>query len=131
MKILENGKMIFHHIGLAVRDIDKSMAEFNNLIKLVSKKIYDPLQDVELQLIDFSGALLELVSGRKVDNFIKKGVSYYHLCFEVENLDETMKEFKGKGVFLSEPVPAVLFNNRRIVSAFLKELGLVEFLERE
>lgn len=123
--------MMLNHVGIATRDIDEKVSELGDIIKIVSQKIYDPIQEVELQLVKLGDALIELVAGKKVEGFLKKGQSFYHVCFEVDNLEKIKGEYEGKGIFLSEPTPAVLFNNRMILFVYFKGLGLVEFLEKE
>ena len=50
------------------------------------------------------------------------GVTPYHICYEVENLEKTVKtKKKEKFVKVSKPAPACAINNRRVVFLFKKE----------
>ena len=64
-----------------------------------------------------------------VDIFIEKNITYYHVCYEVENLEESIQTF-DKSIIISKPAEAVLFNNRR-VAFIMTPIGIVELLEEE
>ena len=78
----------FHHIGIACKDIESLIKwiRLTHKILSVTDIIYDPEQEASVCLIKTAGGLeIELISGLKVENIIKKGISYYHLCYEVDN----------------------------------------------
>ena len=58
---------------------------------------------------------------------IKKNITYYHVCYEVDNLQEAMTSFKNS-IVISNPVKAILFDNRK-VAFLLTPIGIVELLE--
>ena len=76
------------------------------------------------------GTKLELISGKVVENYIKKKIEYYHICYEVENIEkETEQIIRNGAIRLSKIQPAILFCNKRVV--FLKtQYGLIELLEK-
>lgn len=123
--------MKFHHIGIATRNIDKTLdwvcSQFN--VITVSDKVYDNNQDAFLQMIETIDVRIELVSGNVVEKFIEKNITYYHMCYEVENLEESIQTF-DKSIIISKPAEAVLFNNRR-VAFIMTPIGIVELLEKE
>lgn len=131
-----NENFRFNHVGVAVTNLDKII---NNLkdcfgIKFISNITFDPIQKVKLMLIDIKGITVELVCGEKVNRFITKqnGFNFYHLCYDVDNFDEVIDKYNDMCNFImvSKPVPAILFNNRRIAFFFRKNVGLIEILER-
>ncbi len=71
---------------------------------------------------------LELISGRQVETLLRKNITYYHLCFEVDDIHNEVDKLVNEGAFLiSAPKPAVLFNNRDV--AFLNvSYGMIELL---
>ncbi|CAA6825476.1 MAG: Methylmalonyl-CoA epimerase [uncultured Sulfurovum sp.] len=121
--------MKFHHVGIATKNIDKTLdwvkTEFN--VVSISEKIFDKNQDAYLQMIETTDVNLELVSGNIVEKFIKKNITYYHICYEIDNLEESIKNF-SQSIVISKPMEAVLFNNRR-VAFLLTPIGIVELLE--
>ncbi|MDY3506265.1 VOC family protein [Riemerella anatipestifer] len=131
--------MKLHHYGFATKSIDKSLKEFEKIgYTATSEKIIDPIQGVELLFIgNDTSHLIELVSpldknGYPVTKILQKnGASLYHICYEVEDLDVTIEDFKKKKFLLVlAPTPAVAFNNRRISFMYNTHLGLIEFLEK-
>jgi len=124
--------MRFHHIGIACSDIDRKNKEIRELysIKEETPVVHDENQQACVCMLTLlSGINLELVSGGPVDNLLKKEFSYYHICFEVEDLEKAISNFEKKGAILvSPPKPAILFKGKKV--AFLyTTTGLVEFLE--
>lgn len=121
--------MKFHHIGIATRDIEKSLKWIRNHfnIKNISSKVFDEKQNVFLQMVETSDVNIELVSGKMVEKFTKKSISYYHMCYEVDSIDETIKNFENS-IVISRPTPAILFDNRK-VAFLMTPIGIVELLE--
>jgi len=123
--------MQFHHIGIATKDIDKTLdwvcGQFE--VVSVSDKVYDKNQDAYLQMIETKSVNIELVSGNVVRKFIEKNITYYHVCYEVDNLDKSLKEFQ-QSIVISKPTKAILFNNRR-VAFIMTPIGIIELLENE
>ena len=123
--------MKFHHIGIATKNISETLDWVCNQFKIVtvSDKIYDKNQGAYLQMIETSDVNIELVSGNIVEKFVKKNITYYHICYEVYDLDKSILEFQ-KSIVISKPTEAVLFNNRR-VAFIMTPIGIVELLEKE
>jgi methylmalonyl-CoA/ethylmalonyl-CoA epimerase len=124
--------MRFHHIGIACKDIvsTKSDIEKAHVIENSSDIIFDEAQNVSLCLLTLKeGVALELVSGDAVEPYIKKGVSYYHVCYEVDNVVEKYNELVENGFLPVSPLkPAKLFGMRR-VGFLYSSFGMIELLE--
>ena len=121
--------MKFHHIGIATKNIEKTLewvAEHFQIIN-ISDKVYDENQDAYLQMIETTDVNIELVSGNIVEKLIKKNITYYHVCYEVDNLQEAITSFK-KSIVISNPTKAILFDNRKVAFLFTP-IGIVELLE--
>ena len=125
--------MKFHHVGIACRNIEEEIANtFLLSIRLFEKSptwFFDKEQNAELALLTLAdGTRIELISGKQVETMLKKNISYYHLCFEVDDIDAEIDRLVNAGAFLiAEPKPAVLFNNRKV--AFLNvSYGIIELL---
>lgn len=123
--------MRHHHVGCACKDIEKTAEK---LCKLFSAErgqtIYDPEQDANLCMLTMpDGTFVELVSGNVVEGYLKKRMSYYHICYEVDDLEDAIDSLGSKGaVVVSSPKPAILFDGRR-VAFVMTPIGLVELLE--
>ena len=122
----------FHHVGIACTDIER-VAHFVGLVFDIASDtgtVYDANQGSNVRLLrDTSGMQLELISGKPVEKIVKKGGTYYHICFETPDMESAIAHFKKQGSLLvSPPTKAVLFDHRR-VSFLYTVLGLVELLE--
>jgi methylmalonyl-CoA/ethylmalonyl-CoA epimerase len=123
--------MKFHHIGIACRNIEEEIVKISRIHEITKKSavVFDREQDAELALLTLSdGTRLELISGRQVESMLKKNISYYHLCFEVDDIYQEIKRLTDEGAYLvSSPKPAILFENREV--AFLHvSYGMIELL---
>ena len=121
--------MRFHHIGIATKDIAKTInwVKQHFQVQKVSELLYDPKQDAHLQMIETVDANIELVSGNVVEKFINKGITYYHICYEVDDIEEAINSFKNS-LIISKPTEAILFDNRK-VAFLMTPIGIVELLE--
>ena len=91
--------------------------------------IWNPNLNANLQLFKIdNGISIELVEGPVVSSIIKKGITLYHFCYEVEDIHSKINEFrKNSGLIIVKPTPAILFNNR-LVSFINTPIGLIELL---
>ena len=123
--------MKFHHIGIATKDIDKTLNWLKNQFDIlsISKKVYDKNQDAYLQMIETKDINIELVSGNIVKKFIQKNITYYHICYQVSDIEKAIDSFQHS-ILISKPTEAILFNNCK-VSFLLTPIGLVELLEKQ
>jgi len=127
--------MKLHHLGMAVRDLSDARHYMERLGATVITEVFnDETQNVKVQFIDLGGQPIELVAPlgtpSPVDGVLKSGRRWYHLCYEVADLDDTIKEWSSRGaILLGRPVPAVAFQGRRIVFMMTDQQDLFEFLE--
>jgi methylmalonyl-CoA/ethylmalonyl-CoA epimerase len=129
-----------HHIGFIVASITESVQGFVASLQAEwdGKIFHDPNQLVRVTFLDLrrsAGPLFELVEPADekspVLSFLKKGGGLHHLCYEVENLEESLKISRSKGAIITrQPMPAVAFGGRRIAWVFNRNKLLVEYLER-
>jgi len=123
--------MKFHHIGIACKNIDEEIANISKIhtVAKQTEKVFDGQQNAELVLLTLAdGTSMELIAGRQVETFVKKNITYYHICFEVDDITTEVNRLVAEGAFLvSPPKPAILFNNRLV--AFLNvSYGMIELL---
>ncbi len=126
--------MNFHHIGIATNNIEETLSKLDKYFNIidVSATVYDANQDANLCMITLDDNVkIELISGKVVDNILKKRQYLYHTCYLVDDIDKTINSLIQDGAFLvREPKEAILFNNRKV--AFLMwDLGLIELLEEK
>ena len=129
----------FRHLGVAVDSIEKARPVYEKLFgyKLISGPFSDPIQRVSvcfLETGDPGGMVIELVEplGEQspIRRILEKGASAYHVCYEVKDLDETLRNISEQGcLVVSRPAPAVAFANRRIAWFYTPTRQLIELLE--
>ena len=124
--------MKFHHVGIACHDLNttKEWVKSTHPIHEEKGPVFDDLQNASfITLRTKEGFLIELISGEQVSNILKRGISLYHVCYVVHDLDKTINDFREKGaLIISAAKPSRLFNGKRI--AFLNTpIGIIELLE--
>ena len=133
-------KLRFKHLGVAVPDLGKALPVYQDILgyRLTSGPFEDPIQKVSVCFVAplGEGPELELISALTPDSPVRKilsgGGGAYHLCYEATHFDDAMAELSGKGcVIVSDPVPAVAFDGRRIVWLYTPTRQLLELVEAE
>lgn len=123
--------MKFHHVGIACKSIIDEIAAVAKIHEILERSpiIFDNEQNAELCLLTIADGLkIELISGKQVETIIKRRISYYHLCFEVEDIDSEIKRLEKEGaILISPPKPAILFDNRQVAFLFVS-YGIIEVL---
>lgn len=126
----------FHHIGVAVKDIDKTAALYKAGGYKASAVICDSVQNVNICWLTKDGMpTIELLApideASPVFKILEKnGVTPYHTCYVVENIDEAVAELrKQKYVLVSKPVEAVAIHNCKVSFLHNRHVGLIELVE--
>lgn len=130
----------FHHMALAVNDIAESTAALTACGFTVSPEFPDTTDEgigVHLRFLvpHGGGPLLELVAGIGTKSPVsevlqKSGVTLYHMCFEVPDIDLAARQLRAHGyLVVSKRIPAKAFNGRSIQFLYHVHAGLVELLQ--
>ena len=126
----------FHHIGIAVKSIDETAAMYVSAGYEKSETVYDPVQNVHICFLSKeSMPLTELLAPNDEASPVyqtlqKNGVTPYHCCYEVDDLEETVDKLrKIRYVATSKPVPAIALGGRRVCFLYHKKVGLIELVE--
>ena len=125
--------MNLHHLGFATNKFEEAKDFIYKTNNVISERgpIWDPNLRANLALFEINnGYSIELVEGPIVESLIKKNINLYHFCYEVNDLNESIKLIKSaKGFVIQRPKPAILFDNR-LVTFLMTPLGLIELLEK-
>ena len=125
----------FHHIGYAVNDIETTAGYYIRAGWSLSDIQIDETQKTKIAFLSkLKMPLIELIA--PVDEYSpivktleKVGVSTYHICYEVDDIDFAVVELrKQKFLKLFNPVEAVALNNRKICYLYNKDVGLMEIV---
>jgi methylmalonyl-CoA/ethylmalonyl-CoA epimerase len=131
-------RFIFNHIGIAVKDVNKSKKSYLDLSFSESPigDIYDDIQNIKLSFLVNNGVTFELVQGLG-ENIVgelinKNGVIPYHTCYSVDDLNESVKLLTTKNFRqISKKIKAKAFNNSLIQFLYNPNAGIIELLEIE
>ena len=127
----------FHHVGVAVRDLQKAILDYRNLFNynLTSGPFDDPIQNVSVCFLSRGegDTTIELVAPLGPDSpihrVLKKGGGTYHICYQVSDINSAIGHLTGQGSFLlSGPVPAVAFQMRAI-AWLMTDFDVVELMQ--
>lgn len=128
--------MKFHHIGIAVKEIEKTAAVYVQGGYNKSTITFDPIQNVNICWLVKDGMptfeLLAPVDEKSPVNktLEKNGVTPYHTCYIVDDIESAVKELrKQKYIIVSKPEPAVAINNCKVAFLYNKNIGLIELVE--
>lgn len=127
----------FHHIGIACHDIDNTKPFYMSQGYCASETIKDPIQNVYICFLEKPDALrIELLAPvdekSPVNRILKtSGVTPYHICYEVDDIDATVKELKLQHfVLVSRPVLACALDGRNVCFLYNKSVGLIELVSK-
>ena len=111
------------HIGVAVKNIEKSVHIFKDLLGIPLERMYESdAIKTKIAFFPLGYSTIELVEpmdpSSPVAKFIeKRGEGIHHLCLGVENVAEALREFEAKGIELLTKEPRKTADGR--VVAFL------------
>ena len=132
--------MKLHHIGIVVKNIQKSLGELNQYLNFESTTVPSLVgsQKVNICFLKTNNVFLELIEPAQenspISEFAEKGGGFHHLCFEVENIFEEIEKMKKKGArVIVEPTKG--FEDRLIAFVLLNmkntNCNLIEFAEQK
>lgn len=128
--------MKFHHIGVAVKEIEKTAAVYVLGGYKPSTITFDSVQQVSICWLTKEGMpTVELVE--PVDDLSpvcktleKNGVTLYHTCYQVEDIEKAIAELrKMRYVVVVKPVVAPAIMNSKVCFLYNKHVGLIELVE--
>lgn len=126
--------MKVHHFGYCVSNLEESIKKFTLLfnMKILKGPLEDPNQKVRIAfLITEDNIVLELLEPTGKDSPVYGKIGLVHVCFECENLLETVKDFEKKGFLLVRKIEkAKAIENKEIAFLFNKKIGLIELIQK-
>ena len=125
------------HIGIAVKNLEKSNALFTRLLGKAPYKVEDvPGEGVRTSFFDVGGVKIELLEATRADSPIAKfienrGEGLHHLAFAVDSVENDMKKLKDDGFHMLADKPKPGADNKNIVFIHPKATNhvLVELCE--
>jgi len=123
------------HIGIAVKDVENTLKLYSSIFGLKPGEIA-VLEDYGLKVgtIQIGDTKLEFLESMRQDTPIakfieKRGQGIHHICFQVDNIEETLKRLAKDGIELVDKTPRpgargdkIAFIHPRSTSGILIEL---------
>lgn len=124
--------MRIHHVGIVVRDIDKSIQIYTKIGYSVQCDVIDDHQKCRIVFMDCRAApKIELIKPLNTEAAVYNyGAGYHHICYEAEQGEDMLKVFRQMkiGKIFTKPVSAVAIDDREIIFACLTNGTLVELI---
>ena len=95
--------MKLHHIGIVVKNIQKSLGELNQYLNFESISVPSLVgsQKVNICFLKTNNVFLELIEPAQenspISDFVEKGGGFHHLCFEVDDIHLELEKMKKNG----------------------------------
>ncbi len=126
----------FHHVGIAVDDLENSISLFKNIgFTTETKEITDEIQGIKLIFMTNHFFRIELIANlddsKMISPWLKTSkIRPYHFAYLVSDLFKSIQYMTEKGFkLIKEPVTAKAFGGRLIAFLISKELFMVELIE--
>ena len=123
------------HIAVVVKDMAKTGKMLEDIFGL-KLEYEEQIKSTKLGMFPVGETYIELLQAAAPDSQVaqvlaEKGESYYHICFEVDDIDAAVTEMQGKGVKLLNDVPREGHGGSRIVFINPESTGniLIELAE--
>ncbi|HET9636618.1 MAG TPA: methylmalonyl-CoA epimerase [Gemmatimonadaceae bacterium] len=123
------------HIGIAVEALAETLPFFRDVLGLRETPL-DDADGASIVGLQAGEPLVELLEAENEESPIarfiaKRGPGIHHICFSVDDLDETMERCRRAGVRLIDEKPRVGAEGKRIAFLHPKSTGgvLVELSE--
>ena len=108
-----------HHIGIAVQDIEKSLAVYRDLLGLELEGQHEvEEQKVITAFFPVGETHIELIQPTAgnvgVTKFLeKRGEGVHHICFEVDDIEQALQDVKARGAVLIDETPRIIENGKK------------------
>jgi len=123
------------HIGIAVRALDDVLPFYRDVLGLPEAPL-DDADGAQIAGLAAGDSLVELLAPVEADSPIakfvaRKGPGIHHVCFSVDDLDDTLAKAKAAGITLIDEVPRIGAEGKRIAFLHPKSTGgvLIELSE--
>jgi methylmalonyl-CoA/ethylmalonyl-CoA epimerase len=130
--------MKLDHIGIAVKSIESSLKVWRDAVGLEVVKVQEvPYQKVRVAMLQVGASHIELLEAISEDSTIskfieKKGEGLHHICIEVTNIEEKLRQLKERGVLLIDEAPRPGAMASKVAFVHPRDMGgvLIELCEK-
>ena len=124
------------HIGIAVNSLDEAVKLYTDVLGLNIESTEDvEEQKLKTAVVPIGDSKIELLQSTDAEGIIakfiqKRGEGLHHIALAVDNLEDTLRTMKAKGIPLIDETPRAGVQDSRV--AFLHPKGtkvLIELVE--
>jgi methylmalonyl-CoA epimerase len=123
------------HVGIAVKSIDALLPIFRDILRLTDAPLANS-DGARIAGLNAGDSLIELLEPSAADSPIakfleKRGPGIHHICFTVDDIDETLARCRQAGIVLIDETPRMGAEGKRIAFLHPKSTGgiLIELSE--
>ncbi len=108
------------HIGIAIRDIDESLAAISRALDLPKPLVHDnPEKKMKFALLNLGGVGLEFLQdyseGGEFLRFVKeKGDAIHHFCLTTDDIEADIEILKERGIEMADQKPKLGLRGKKI-----------------
>ncbi len=132
--MIENARL--HHVGCLVADLKTAMKEHHSLwLNAQVSEVYDVKeQQVKVCFLrthpdEAAVEIVEPAGGSSLHALLRRGISLYHLAYEVPDFDAALKQAQAAGARCMKPFVSEAFGGRRCVFMYTSSGQLIELIE--
>ena len=129
--------MKIHHVGYLAKSIDKTRKKFLELGYEIERPVkYDEIRQINIEFLINGDYRVELIQPMSEESpmfpLLKRFKnSPYHFCYEVEDLDASVKELADKGyTVIQEPEIAPCIDDKKVVFLNNISMGIIELVQQ-
>jgi methylmalonyl-CoA/ethylmalonyl-CoA epimerase len=117
------------HIGIAVRDIGKSLETICRVLNVAIPPVRDnPDRKMKVAVVALENLSLEVLEDYSADGMFAKyvrehGNAVHHICFLTDDMDSDLRSLEERGVEWLSRKPAVGLRGKQIVFSTPSALG--------
>ena len=101
----------------------------------ISEIVYDEYRDIDICFMEKDGYTIELIVPKSEKSVVAKlskkiGVSPYHICYHVKNIDKTVQKLREQGYIptgAKQKAPAI--DNHDAIFLYHPHAGIIELVE--
>lgn len=127
----------FHHVGIVVESIENAIIHYSalfgtesisNVYKIASQKVN--VCFVKVGINSFIELVEPIGEESQVFKLLKKRVSYYHVAYKVNQIEEAVTRLESMDYKAMEFFNSEAFDGKRCIFLFTPEAHLIELIER-
>jgi len=108
------------HLGIVVKDLEKSLKALSQIIELQTPAIKEfPEKKMKCAVVETEGVALEFLQDDSDDGFLgrfrrEKGDSLHHFCLLSDNIAEDVEALKKRGVEMMDQKPRIGLRGKKV-----------------